>query len=87
MRGAPKNAPKSRIWGDFQQEKSDVLKCKRFLCHSGFLLVPVARIELPTLRDSAINARVSSVQITHREGGLAEIHYHMWQRGCIAVLG
>jgi hypothetical protein len=27
------------------------------------------------LRDGAINARVSSVQVTHREGGLAEIHY------------
>jgi hypothetical protein len=27
------------------------------------------------LRDSTVNAHVSTVQVTHREGGLAEIHY------------
>lgn len=36
------------------------------------------------LRDSAINARVSSVQITHREGGLAEIHYQHAGKGVVS---
>jgi hypothetical protein len=36
------------FFGDFQREKSERMKCKKFLCCSDFLLVPVERIELPT---------------------------------------
>jgi hypothetical protein len=36
------------------------------------------------LRDSAINARVSSVQVTHSEGGLAEIHYQHAGKGVVS---
>jgi hypothetical protein len=36
------------------------------------------------LRDGAINARVSSVQVTHREGGLAEIHYKHGDEGFVS---
>ena len=43
----PKMHP-NRVFGDFQREKSERMKCKKFLCGSDFLLVPVERIELPT---------------------------------------